>query len=127
MALINSNYEFIYVDIGKNGRCSDGGIIEHTTFYKKLLKPCRTLDLPKNYETDENLNFSFLADDAFALHNHVLKPYTGSDVTHEERILNYRLARGRHVVENEFGLLTSRFRVLYRTINMSPDNIKKLF
>ncbi|CAI6346371.1 unnamed protein product [Macrosiphum euphorbiae] len=124
MALVNSNYEFIYVDIGKNGRCSDGGVIEHTTFYKKLL--AGTLDLPNNYETEENLNFSFLADDAFALHNHVLKPYPGSGVTHEERIFNYRLARGRNVVENAFGLLTSRFRVLHTAINMSPDNIKKV-
>ncbi|CAI6358932.1 unnamed protein product [Macrosiphum euphorbiae] len=98
--------------------------IEHTTFYKKLL--AGTLDLPNNYETEENLNFSFLADDAFALHNHVLKPYPGSGVTHEERIFNYRLARGRNVVENAFGLLTSRFRVLHTAINMSPDNIKKV-
>lgn len=32
MAIVNSNYEFIYVDVGKNGRISDGGVIETTKF-----------------------------------------------------------------------------------------------
>lgn len=37
MALVNSNYEFIFVDVGKNGRLSDGGVIECTEFYHKLI------------------------------------------------------------------------------------------
>lgn len=37
MALVNSNYEFIFVDVGKNGRVSDGGVIESTEFYHKLV------------------------------------------------------------------------------------------
>lgn len=122
MALVNSNYKFIFVDVGKNGRCSDGGVIEHTKFYQQLQN--ETLNLPENDDTDENLNFTFLADDAFALHNHVMKPYPGSNISHEERIFNYRLSRGRNVVENTFGLLASRFRVLHTAIHMSPDKIK---
>jgi hypothetical protein len=38
MALVNGNYEFTYVDVGKNGRISDGGVLEHTTFYQKLIQ-----------------------------------------------------------------------------------------
>ena len=37
MALVNANYEFIFVDVGKNGRISDGGVIESTKFYHKLI------------------------------------------------------------------------------------------
>lgn len=37
MALVNSNYEFVFVDVGKNGRLSDGGVLQYTEFYRKLL------------------------------------------------------------------------------------------
>ena len=37
MALVNANYELIFVDVGKNGRISDGGVIESTKFYHKLI------------------------------------------------------------------------------------------
>lgn len=37
MALVDSNYEFIFVDCGKNGRLSDGGVIVNTKFYQELL------------------------------------------------------------------------------------------
>lgn len=35
MAIVNSNYEFIYIDVGKQGRLSDGGVIEATYFFHK--------------------------------------------------------------------------------------------
>ena len=36
MALVDSNYEFIFVDVGKNGRVSDGGVLEHTEFMRRF-------------------------------------------------------------------------------------------
>lgn len=62
MALVNSNYEFVYINVGKNGRISDGGVIEYTDFYKKLQN--RELNLPDNSETVRNLNYVFLGDEA---------------------------------------------------------------
>lgn len=47
MAICNANYEFIMCDFGINGRISDGGVIGHTNFYKKLKSG--TLNLPKAY------------------------------------------------------------------------------
>ncbi|KAB0803454.1 hypothetical protein PPYR_00424 [Photinus pyralis] len=38
MALVNSDYQFIYVDVGKNGRISDGGVLEYTEFHRKLIE-----------------------------------------------------------------------------------------
>lgn len=37
MAIANANYEFIMVDFGINGRISDGGVLEYTRFYEKLI------------------------------------------------------------------------------------------
>lgn len=69
-----------------------------------------------------NLNFVFLGDEAFALHEHVLKPYAQRELTHEKRVFNYRLSRARNCVENTFGLISSRFRLLQRAINLTPEN-----
>lgn len=48
VALTNDKGEFIFVDVGKNGRLSDGGVIEYTSFDAKLKNNC--LNLPENME-----------------------------------------------------------------------------
>ncbi|XP_068119739.1 putative nuclease HARBI1 [Hyperolius riggenbachi] len=121
LAVVNSQYEFLYVDIGKNGRVSDGGVIEQCTFYHKLRN--NLLNVPTNSQTFGGMNFSFVADDAFALHEHVLKPYPLKNINYERKIFNYRLARARRVVENAFGILANRFRVLHTAISLRLDKI----
>ncbi|XP_023312016.1 uncharacterized protein LOC111692317 [Anoplophora glabripennis] len=122
MAVVNSNYEFIFVDAGKNGRISDGGVLQYTTFYQYLVE--EKLHLPDRYDCRENMNFVFISDEAFALHKHILKPFPQRNLNYEKRIYNYRLSKGRNVVENVFGLITARFRVLHTTINMKPLHIQ---
>lgn len=124
LALVNADYEFIYVNVGCNGRVSDGGVLEYTKFYDKLLE--KQLHLPSNDETKDNLNFVFVADDAFALHENILKPFPGNNLTNEEAIFNYRLSRVRRTVENAFGILANRFRVFHTAINMQPEKIDKV-
>ncbi|KAJ8928509.1 hypothetical protein NQ314_018925 [Rhamnusium bicolor] len=41
-----------------------------------------------------------VADAAFCLSSHILKPYSLRYMTREQRVFNYRLSRARHVVEN---------------------------
>lgn len=84
IAVVKSNYEFLFVDVGKQGRMSDGGVITETIFYKKIIDG--SLNLPNNENNDENLNFSFICGEAFALHEHVLKPYPQKFLTNEKRI-----------------------------------------
>lgn len=121
MALVNANYEFIYVNIGCNGRVSDGGVFESTDFHDKLIN--KTLNLPSTDDTTENLNFVFVADEAFALHENILKPYPQKNLSPEQRIFNYRLSRARRVVENAFGVLANRFRVFHTAIHMDPNKV----
>lgn len=117
LAVVNANYEFMYVDIGKNGRNSDGSIIDQTEFYKRLKEG--KLNLPSCEQTFEGMNFVFVADDAFALSEHIMKPFPMRNLTRNQRIFNYRLSRARRVVENAFGILANRFRIFLTSINLA--------
>lgn len=65
-----------------------------------------------------------IADDAFPLGPHLMKPYSSRGLTKEQRIANYRLSRARRVVENGFGLLSNKFRILLTKINLSPPKVE---
>ena len=50
-----------------------------------------------------------------------LSPTAEENWTREDRIANYRISRGRRVVENAFGILLVRFRVLLTKIEQRPE------
>jgi len=122
MAIANANYEFIMVDIGANGRVSDGGVFSNTVFYKNFLE--KKLNIPEpDYLPGINEKFPYVlvADDAFPLSNNLMKPYPQRNLSKEKRIFNYRLSSARRIIEKIFGILASRFRILLKTINLCPE------
>lgn len=123
-AVVNANYEFMYIHTGSNGSMSDGGILKNTSFYEKLMN--KELHLPQSYllpGTDIYVPYVFLGDSAFALDTHIMKPFPERNISREKRIFNYRLCRARRIVENAFGILASRFRVFRQPINLNLENI----
>lgn len=70
---------------------------------------------------EKGLSFIFVADDAFALGEHILKPL--KNLSREQAIFNYRLSRARRVVGNACGIMSNRFRIFHTAINLSIHKI----
>lgn len=124
-ALCDANYKFLYVDVGTNGRIGDSGVFAKSQLRKCLLDRS-ILNIPdgKNLpQTNITVPYVVLADDAFPLSYNVMKPYPLKNLTKDEKIFNYRLSRGRRMVESSFGILASRFRVFLTTINLAPEKV----
>lgn len=124
-ALTDADYKFLYVDVGTNGRIGDSGVFAKSQLRKCLLDRS-ILNIPdgKNLpNTNINMPYVVLADDAFPLSYNVMKPYPLKHISKEEKIFNYRLSRGRRMVESSFGILASRFRVFLTAINLAPEKV----
>lgn len=127
MGIANANYEFIYCDVGTNGRVSDGGVIDNTKFMKSLVAKKLNLPAPQVIVPNEPpLNYVFVGDEAFAMRPDFLKPYNQRELNYQKRIFNYRLSRARRIIENNFGILANRFRIFHTCINLKIDNIDKV-
>ena len=117
--LVDADYKFIYIDVGCNGRISDGGVFRNATLSNALVE--NTLNIPNARclpGGQERLPFVIEGDAAFPLKGHLIKPYPHRQLSREQRICNYRISRVRRVVENAFVILASRFRVFLTTINL---------
>ena len=103
-------------------RCADGGVFNSSELCQALEGGKLGVPPAASLEGDHvPLPFTIIADDAFALKEWLLKPYPHRMMTREERIFNYRLSRGRRIVENAFGILSNRWRVLSKKMEISPE------
>jgi len=120
-------YIFTLVDIGAFGSQSDGGIFKESTFGQALesdvIKLSANSPLPN---TNKMFPHYFAADEAFPLKSYIMRPYPGKYLDIEKIIFNYRLSRARRTVENAFGILSSRWRILRHKIIADVETIEKI-
>lgn len=129
LAIVDADYNFRYVDVGCQGRISDGGVFKNTSLYKKLEEKTLKIPRPSILQVPYALEIPYvlLADKAFALNEYTMKPFPGEPQRGSpERVFNYRLSRARRVVENAFGILSSVFRVLRKPMLLEPETAKKV-
>lgn len=127
MALVDAEYKFLYIDVGCNGRVSDGGVFNNCSLATALEDNC--LGVPCNRPLkgrNKAIPFVIVADDAFAIKPYIMKSYHFKNQPAPQRIFNYRLSRARRVVENAFGHIANRFRILRKPIELSPDKAVKV-
>lgn len=55
-----------------------------------------------------------------------MRPYNSRSLNNNRRIFNYRLSRGRKIVECTFGMLVFKFRIFETTISCSVEKAVKI-
>ncbi|XP_053615430.1 uncharacterized protein LOC128679719 [Plodia interpunctella] len=124
LAIVDAEYNFVYVNCGAKGKSSDSGVFQETPFYKALNEQQLNLPDPEPLtQGGPNITYVLVGDSAFALSENMMRPYPG---IHEKgslkRIFNYRLSRARRIVENVFGIMSVVFRVFRKAIPLRPVN-----
>jgi len=127
LALVDADYKFLFVDVGTNGRVSDGGVFKNAGLSSALAD--NSLHLPQAKTLPGGsipVPHLIVADDAFPLKPYIMKPYSHRGLSYDERIFNYRLSRARRIVENAFGIMANRFRVFMKSMALEPEAVELL-
>ena len=112
MAVCNADYQFTLTDVGDTGRNSDGGVFANSAIGDALQQNLLNIPLPESISgTTAMFPYVLIGDEAFPLKDYLMKPYPREVLTLKERIVNYRLSRGRRIIENCFGILAARCRI----------------
>lgn len=106
LATVDANYKFTYINVGYPGRVHDAGIYQTCGLKKRLTEGL----------LDSSLHL--IGDGAFPLSCYMMKPFVGTNLPPDKELFNYRLSRARMTVENTFGRLKARWRILLKFSEM---------
>ncbi|XP_065081554.1 uncharacterized protein LOC135706767 [Ochlerotatus camptorhynchus] len=122
LAACDANYNFVAVDIGAYGGNSDGSVFSNSEFGRRLREG--NLDLPPAtclpYSNQLSPHF-IVGDAAFPLMNNLMRPYPGRNLPTIKDYFNQRLSRARRTIENSFGIMVARWRILKVPLVMTPE------
>ena len=127
LALVDGDYKFLWVDLGAAGSSSDAQIFKHSDLRHKIEDG--TISYPESellVDDGSKVNYFILRVYVFPLKLWLIKPYSRHGIDLNQRVFNYRLSRGRRVVENAFGILTSRFRIFQRPMQQEPPVLARV-
>lgn len=108
MAACDVNYMFTMVDVGALGSQSDGGVFDNSVFGTLLRQGRLGIPPPSILPgvNPERVRFPFYlnGDAAFPLHENIMRPYPGHNLTSDQRHFNFRLSSARIAIEQTFGM-----------------------
>lgn len=122
MAVADTNYNFTFVDIGSYGKIADSTIFHDSFLWQRIQE--NTMNIPASQRlpgTNDVLPHVLAGDEAYGLSPNLLRPYGGRNLTIQKRIFNSRLTRARRYVECAFGILSNKWRIFHRPLNVNTD------
>ena len=123
MAVADTDYQFIYVNVGAYGKEADSTVFKESDLWKNLQNGTLNIPGPTQFPgVDREMPYAFIGDEAFALSTNILRPYSGTQLEERKRVFNYRLSRARRYVECAFGILSNKWRIFHRPIDVKVDS-----
>ena len=121
-AVVDANYRFITIDVGAYGKESDGGIFSHSNLAKQMENGALNSNQEKVLPgTNIAMPHFLVGDEAYPLKTYLMRPYPQRNLSPQEDLFNKRLTNARQTVECAFGILTSKWRLLLKAIEVNPD------
>ena len=91
LALADADYKFRYIDVGYNGRTSDGGVFRNSLLSKALEKIFLNFPQPRVMADGQIiLPCTEVADNTCPLKPFIMKPYPNRNLITEQLIFNHR-------------------------------------
>lgn len=124
-AVVDCQYKFTYINVGSPGKCNDGYIFGNSSL-GKLISNGGLNEYKKNINGTEIATY-LLADSAFPLSKHLIKPYPDNvNLPTDKAHFNLCLSGARRIVENAFGRLKARFRVVSKRMEVEMGNVNNI-
>lgn len=140
MHFIYFRYRLTFVDIGEYGHRGDANVFDTSSLKTKLdgneLALPDPAVLPGIDDTSLKIHPFIVADTAFPLSVNIMKPFSGAQLSHDQRVYNYRYSnfldsiykkftsrsRARRIIENVFCIFCAKWRLLLKPIETSIEN-----
>lgn len=127
LGVCDSYCNFTYVNIGGYGSQSDCSVFQYSALGRAIVNNEVRWPAPQPLpQSNIQLNFFLIGDEAFPISEHMMRPYSGSGLSHDKEYFNKKLSGARSCIERSFGLLASRFRIFRSEIIAKPENVALL-
>lgn len=127
LAMSDANYCFTYINVGSCGKNSDSSIFKESTLFRNLENGNMHIPAARPLPgTDIAVQHVIIGDGAFGISKHVLKPYSRINMTYKKKIYNYRLSRARRYIESTFGIMSNKFRIFHKPMNVGFNLAKDI-
>ena len=125
MGLVSYNKRFLYAAVGAPGSTHDARMLRNTSLFKEIVDGNKLPKKSFNLEDIGEIPLLTIGNSAFPRFPWLIKAYTESPrMTQQQKYFNRKLCSARVVVENCYGMLKGRWRVLYKKTECRLDNLK---
>jgi hypothetical protein len=127
--VVDADFRFIDIYCGWTGRIHDQRLFNESPLGRELSSAIseRYADMTSNLvviDEDYQMNYVLVADSAYATHPFILPCFKDTDAnTPERRAYNTKLSKTRVVVEQAYGFLKNRWRLLLKPIELELSNV----
>ena len=111
--------------VRSNGRVNDSGISNKSSLLQGIQDG--SVNLPDDKRSNgEITSYVFVGDDASALKNFMMKPFSQQSLTWERGVCSYRHGRVQRISKNFFLILANRWRIVFITINFELKYVENI-